>query len=253
MKRNELRFLISQRVPSACAGTAHGHVRVAAEGAFLHVAVADADPAHEGMQRLRVGDGLGGGAHVGLGDDLEQRRPGAVQVDARHAVEILVQRLACVLLEVRPREPHALLLGGEHEGDGAAAHHRQLVLADLVALREVGIEIILAREDAPRREGAAHGEAEADRALHRAAVEHRQRAGKREVHRRGLGVGRGAERGRGAGEDLRRGGELRVGLQPDHDFPLTHRRPRSPSGERACQSVACWNAWAAASMRASSQ
>jgi hypothetical protein len=34
------------------------------------------------VQGLGVGDGFGGGAHVGLGHDFQQRRAGAVQVDA---------------------------------------------------------------------------------------------------------------------------------------------------------------------------
>jgi hypothetical protein len=55
---------------------------------------------------LGVGDGLFGRAHVGLGDDLEQRRAGAVEVDAGHAVEVLVQALAGVLLEVGARQAH---------------------------------------------------------------------------------------------------------------------------------------------------
>ena len=71
--RAELRF----------AGRAHRDVGVAAEAALLHVAVADADPLDQRVQRLGIGHGLGGAAHVGLGDDLEQRRPGAVEVDAR--------------------------------------------------------------------------------------------------------------------------------------------------------------------------
>ena len=89
------------------ARAAHRHVRVAAEAAFLHVAVADADPADERVQRLRVGDRLVRAAQVRLGHDLEQRRAGAVEVDAGHAVEVLVQALARVLLEVRAREVHA--------------------------------------------------------------------------------------------------------------------------------------------------
>jgi hypothetical protein len=60
------------------AGLAHRHVGVAAEAAFLHVAVADADPAHERVQRLGVGHRFLGAAHVGLGHDLEQRRARAV-------------------------------------------------------------------------------------------------------------------------------------------------------------------------------
>ena len=117
MKRKQLRFLISQRVPSfVVARGPHRDVGVAAEAAFLHVAVADADPAHQRVQRLRVGDRLVGAAHVGLGDDLEQRRAGAVEVDAGHAVEVLVQRLAGVLLEVRAREPHDLLALRRRDG-----------------------------------------------------------------------------------------------------------------------------------------
>jgi hypothetical protein len=61
------------------------------------------------VQRLGVGHRLRGRAHVGLGDDLEEGRAGAIQVGARHAVEALVQELARVLLEVRAREPHAPL------------------------------------------------------------------------------------------------------------------------------------------------
>ena len=97
--------MISRRVPSSLlAERAHRDVGVAAERAFLHVAVADADPAHQRVQRLGVGDGFGRRAHVGLGDDLQQRRAGAVEVDARLAVKIFVQRFAGVLLQVRARQ-----------------------------------------------------------------------------------------------------------------------------------------------------
>ena len=63
---------------------------------------------HQRMQRLGVGHGLVGGAHVGLGDDFQQRRAGAVEVDAGLAVEILVQRLAGILLEVGAGQVHGL-------------------------------------------------------------------------------------------------------------------------------------------------
>jgi hypothetical protein len=79
--------------------------------------------------------------------------------------------------------------------DRAALHHRDLVLADLVALGQVGVEVVLAREDRQRRHLGAHRQAEADGALDRAAVHHRQRAGQRQVDRAGLRVGRGAEGG----------------------------------------------------------
>jgi hypothetical protein len=102
----------------------------------------------------------------------------------------------------------------------AARDHRQLVLADLVALGQIGVEVVLAREDRARGDRAADGQAEADGAFDGAAVEHRQHAGQGDVHRAGLRVRRRAEGGRRAGEDFRGGVELGVGFQPDDDFPV---------------------------------
>jgi hypothetical protein len=206
--------------------------------------------------RVGVGDGLLGRAHVGLGDDLQQRRAGAVQVDARLAVEVLVQALAGVFLQVGAGELHHLLAVTDEERHAAALHHRDLELADLVALGQVRVEVVLAGEDGQRRHLGAHGQAEADGPLHRGAVQHRQRAGQGQVHRAGLGVGLGAEGGRGAAEDLGLRGELDVVFQADHDLVATHelglaahlRNPpgcggdgRSPAAARAaCSRVPSW-------------
>ena len=199
-------------------------IGVTAERPLLHVAVADAQPDHQGMQRPGIGHRLARGAHVGLAHDLEQRCAGAVQVDARHAVKVLVQRLAGVLLEMGAGEAHrartglAALLPGDVEA--ATGHHRDLVLADLVALGQVGIEVVLAGEHRARRHLCAHGQTQPDRAFHRRAVHHRQHPGQGEIHRARLGVGRRAEGGGRAREDLGARGELRMRLQPDHHLPL---------------------------------
>ena len=61
--------------------------------------------------------------------------------------EALVQRLAGVLFEMRAGDADGL--DGavvEHDFERALRDHRQLVLADLIALRQIRIEIILARE-----------------------------------------------------------------------------------------------------------
>ena len=50
MKRIELTFLISQRVPSGSPGLAHRHVDVGAQAALLHVAVAGAEIAQDRAQ-----------------------------------------------------------------------------------------------------------------------------------------------------------------------------------------------------------
>jgi hypothetical protein len=161
-KRKELRFLISRRVPNSFWPRAHRDVGVAAEGAFLHVAVADADPRHQGVQGLGVGHGLGGGAHVRLGDDLQQRRAGAVEVDAGHAVEVFVQRLAGVLFQVGAGDADGLGRVADLDVEAAALDDGQLELADLVALGQVGVEVVLAGEDVDGVELGADGQAEAD-------------------------------------------------------------------------------------------
>ena len=105
---------------------------------------------HRGAQQLQPLARLLGRAQVGLGDDLRQRRAAAVEVDDAgvRAVDppagADVDQLGRVLLEV-----HAV---DAHVAQPAAAAQRLVVLGDLVALRQVRIEVVLAVEDRPRRE-----------------------------------------------------------------------------------------------------
>ena len=97
--------------------------------------------------RAEVG-GLVGRAQVGLGHDLDQRGAAAVEVhDARlgpvdPARAARVDQLRRVLLHV-----HAV---DAHVAEPAAGAERDVVLADLVALRQVRIEVVLAVEDRAR-------------------------------------------------------------------------------------------------------
>ena len=224
MKRNELRFLISQRVPSLSAPTgAHRDVGVAAERAFLHVAVADLQVPHQRVDLLQVRDRFLRRAHVGLGDDFQQRRAGAIQVDARLALKVFVQRLAGVLFEVRARDADSLARAVvEHDLQPAFLHDRLLVLADLIALRQIGIEVVLAREHRAARDRRADREAELHRHAHRVAIQHRQHARIAEVDEIRLRVRRSAVGSRRAREDLAARRELRVDLQTDDSFPASH-------------------------------
>ena len=79
-------------------------------------------------------------------------------------LEILVQRLAGVLLEMRAHQPDRLLAILQRNPHRPACHDRQLVLADLVALGKVGVEVVLARKYRTAIDRRAHREAEADRA-----------------------------------------------------------------------------------------
>ncbi len=200
---------------------AHGDVAVAAQGSFGHVAVTDAEVTHQRVNGLGVGDRFLGAAHVRLGDDLQQRGAGAVEVDAAHAVEVFVQALARIFFQVRAGDANAFD-GAVFQGDVQVtlADDRMIHLAGLVALGQVWVEVVLAREDVGHTDLGVDRQTKLDRVAHGLGVEYRQGARHAQVNQAGLGVGFGAEGGGAAGEDLRRGGELGVDFQPDDDFPL---------------------------------
>ena len=105
----------------------------------------------------------------------------------------------------------------------AARAERLVVLGDLVRLRQVGIEVVLAVEHRPVGDRAAEREPELDRLLDRRPVRHRQRAREGEADRAGLRVRPAAEAVRAAAEHLRPRLQLHVDLEADHRLP-GHRR-----------------------------
>src|ERR1019366_10561073 len=113
---------------------------------------------------------------------LQKGSAGAVQVDPGHAatertvrVKSLVQRLPGILFEMRAGQcDFDRAACGRNDRNRAALHDRNLVLRYLVALRQIGVEVILAREYAALVDRAANRQAESDRALDRALVPHRQ-------------------------------------------------------------------------------
>ena len=177
-----------------------------------------------------------------LRHDLEERCAGAVEIHACDPAEALVQRLAGILLQVRAGNGDALGAAViEHNVESALRHDRQLVLADLIALRQVRIEVVLAREHRLAGYARADREAEAHGHANRLAIQHRQHAGEAEIDEARLGVGRRTVGRRGAGEDLRPGSELRVDLEPDDGFPRTlFGAHANRSGDCRCQSVSSW-------------
>ena len=184
MKRIELTFLISQRVPSFPPGLPHRDVDVGAQVALLHVAVAGAEVAQDGSELGDVGLGLPGRAQVRLGDDLHQRHAGAVEVDVGVLGMLIVQRLAGVLLQMQPLDADLQPLAacpGPRSGVGVDLHHaladdRPLVLRDLIALRQVGIEVVLAVEHGDEIDLGVEPEARAHGLRHASLVDHRQHA-----------------------------------------------------------------------------
>jgi len=170
---------------------------------------------------LGVGDRFLGAAHVRLGNDFQQRGAGAIEVDAAHAVEVFVQALAGIFLQMRAGHADAFY-GAVFQGDVqiTLADDGVIHLAGLVALGQVRVEVVLARENVGHADLGVDRQTKLDRVTHGLSIEYRQGARHAQVNQAGLGVGFGAKGGGAAGEDLRRGGELGVDFQPDDDFPL---------------------------------
>ena len=187
------------------------------------------------MHRPHVSHCLLGAAHLGFRHHLQQGGAGAIQIDAGRPGVGIVNGFARVFLEVRARDvDHAFAAVRQANRQTAARDDRQLVLADLVALGQVGIEVILAREHRAWRNLRVEGEAKPDGHVHRGPIEHGQDAWQAEVDRASLRVGRGAVGGGGARENLAERCELDVDLEPDDGFP-THVR----GGCARCHAVSC--------------
>ena len=129
-----------------------------------------------------------------------------------------MQRLAGVFLEVDTTDAHAARLAAALELDHAGRRDRQLVLRDLIALRQVRIEVVLAREDGCPVNRAAESQRRANRVVDRGTIQHRQRAGQPEADGTDVCVRLPAEGGTASAEDFRRGEKLCVDLEPDNRF-----------------------------------
>src|SRR5438046_1619295 len=84
-----------------------------------------------------------------------------------------------------------------------SADPRRLVLADLTALRQVRVEVILAVEDRAQVDPGLQAEHGADRLRDAGLVDDRQHARHRRVDQRDVAVGIAAELRRGPGKQLR--------------------------------------------------
>ena len=115
---------------------------------------------------------------------------------------------------------------------GAAGRQRPIVLGDLIALGQVRIEVVLAREHRRRLHRAAERMRRPHRELDGALVQDRQRARQSQADRADVGVRRRSERRAAAAEDLAGGQQLAVDFKADNWLERRHsgRRlwPRSP-------------------------
>ncbi len=141
-----------------------------------------------------------------------------------------VDELARVLLEMHAADAHAAAV----EIEVAADAHRKVVLADLVALREVRIHVVLAVELGVVRDLALERERGLEARLDRGFVDGRQGAGHAEADLTHVGVGRVAQlTDRAAAEHLRPRARLDMDLHTDHDLPTARQRAPPPPSRRS--------------------
>ncbi len=139
---------------------------------------------------------------------------------------LVVHRLAGILLEVQAFDADldvfelALAIRSDGNDDLPLADDRILELRDLVALRQVGVEIVLAVEDRAVVDHGLEAEAGANRLLDAFLVDDGQHAGHGRVDQRNVGVRRLAEFSRGTRKELRIGKHLGMDLHADDDLPV---------------------------------
>ena len=111
----------------------------------------------------------------------------------------LVEAFAGVLLEMQPLDADGDALATQQiDDDLALADDRTLILADLIALRQVGVEIVLPVEDRIEIDLRLQPEPGADSLRDAGLVDHGQHAGHGGIDQAHMRIGLAAELGRSA-------------------------------------------------------
>ena len=210
----------------------HRDVGIAAHGAVGEDAIVDADGNEDGAQLLEVGRGLFCGAQLGLGDNLDETCASPVEVDERVGSVGGVRRLPRILFHVDAGDAAPLGLTGDLEEQLATFAERRVELGDLVALREVGIEVVLSGELALAPDVATEGDACAQGQRYSLALQHGERARVARAYLVDDRVCRLAEGDGTSAENLGIGAQLRVDFEPDDGFVLCLHdfSPEAPGG-----------------------
>ena len=225
------------------------HVGVTAQVAALHAGIRNAECHHDVADGCHISLGkfgsVGFGAVNDLGHNFNERNTGAVVVDQRvlGALDAAggstnVSQLAGVFFHVGTLDVdrHNAAVG-QLDVDLALERDGLVVLRDLIVLRKVGVEVVLARK--PRRGGnrATQREAQADGVAHGLFVDHGQGPGQAEAHRSDVGVGFATKLVGCRREHFGLGVELDVHLEAEHglkelerlvevhQFCLSHQAP----------------------------
>ena len=209
------------------AWSAHRDVDVHAHRTLFHLRVTRTDGHEDAAQLVHVLTSLITGADVGTTDDLHERNAGTIEIHQRVVAAMdtatrptEVSRLARVFFQVRALDADAHVT---RQHQVPVDVQRLVVLADLIRLRQVGIEVVLTVERA-RLHRAIEGESKSNGQFHGLAIEHGQRTRKSQRDGIDVGVRIIAEAIGATGEQLGCGVELHVNLETDHHLPAIGQR-----------------------------
>ncbi len=187
----------------------------------LHIGFGNVEPAQQLSQPGQELSGLIGRAQIGTADHLDQRHATAVHIDEPHAALRVVFGLAGVFFHMHLVDVDATICAvRQRHVEPAAPADRLIVLGDLVALGQIGIEVVLAVEKAFRLNfSAMHRRRQQHGLFDHGPIEDGQRAWLAGAHRADIGVGqRPPAIGRAGAEDLALGVELDVDFETDDRF-----------------------------------
>src|SRR4029079_14891987 len=115
-------------------------------------------------------------------------------------------------------DPHALRRPSHGDFHPTMLANGGLVLRDLIALRQIGIEVVFTGKPVLSTDRTVQGKTGANGHLDRGFVDHRQAAGKSQAYRARLAVGRTPECRAAAAEHLGFRSQLGVDFDADNDF-----------------------------------
>ena len=206
-----------------------GDVGVEAQAPLVHLprrdAQVDQDPPEFAQKRV----GRINAPYIRTRHDLDQRHAAAVHVDqaAAGSVVFKVDALACVLLYVDLPNAHAPDLPPNLHVKMPAGGQGLRVLSDLIALGQVGVEVVLAGEARARRDRRTKRERDRRRGVHDGPVEHGQRSRHAQTDGARARIRRASGGVQASAENLGARRELRVHLEAYDGFEL-QRDPLRP-------------------------
>ena len=201
----------------------HADVGIATQRTFLHIAIADARVEDDFLQPGEVFVRLRGGSDIGFADNFDERDSTAIQVDGCTFTGIrkpLVQALTRVLFEMQSSDADVLSSGCGRNLDLAKLCQGLVVLRNLITLGQIGIKIILAREDRCLINAAAQRHRRQHREIYRLTIQYWQRSGKTKAYRANVSIWWIAKARRARAENFAHRQKLDVHFQADHRLIL---------------------------------